>query len=67
MSADADDPANDIMCECSGTTRGKIYDLHMQGMSIDEISNWTGAKTGCGGCEWEIEAFIKALAEVQAP
>lgn len=63
--SDSDNFENEIMCDCSGTTRGKIYDLVMQGMSVDEISAWTGAKSGCGGCEWDIEEFVKALTEVQ--
>jgi NAD(P)H-nitrite reductase large subunit len=52
------------MCSCSGTTRGKIYDLYKQGLDIDGISQRTGIKTGCGGCEWDIEEFVKALKEI---
>ncbi|MGQ0443398.1 MAG: (2Fe-2S)-binding protein [Methylophilaceae bacterium] len=55
--------ADEVMCACSGNTRGQICDLFMQGKDIDAISRWTGAKTGCGGCEWDIEVFVKALAE----
>jgi NAD(P)H-nitrite reductase large subunit len=58
------DVADEIMCSCSGTTRGKIYDLYKQGLDIDGISQRTGIKTGCGGCEWDIEEFIKALKEI---
>ncbi len=67
MSAPDDDPVNEIMCSCSGTTRGKIYDLYQQGLDIEGISQRTGIKTGCGGCEWDIEAFVKALAEQVNP
>ena len=56
-----DNPADEIMCTCSGTTRGQIYDLVQQGMDIEAISRWTGAKTGCGGCDWDIEVFVNAL------
>ena len=56
-----DNPADEIMCTCSGTTRGQIYDLVQQGMDIEAISRWTGAKTGCGGCDWDIEVFVRAL------
>jgi NAD(P)H-nitrite reductase large subunit len=38
----------------------------MQGKDIDAISRWTGAKTGCGGCEWDIEVFVRALTEQPA-
>jgi len=61
------DVADEIMCSCSGTTRGKIYDLYKQGLDIDGISQRTGIKTGCGGCEWDIEEFVKALKEIDTP
>ena len=58
-----DCPADEIMCTCSGTTRGKIYDLVMQGKDFEAISQWTGVNTGCSGCEWDISEFVKALEE----
>ena len=66
MNTDKNDPSDEVMCTCSGTTRGQIYDLVQQGMDIDAISRWTGAKTGCSGCEWDIEVFVKALIESKA-
>jgi bacterioferritin-associated ferredoxin len=57
--------ADEIMCSCSGTTRGKINDLVQQGMDVEAISRWTGAKTGCGGCDWDIEVFVRALNEAK--
>ena len=61
-----DNPADEIMCTCSGTTRGKIYDLVMQGKDFEAISQWTGVNTGCCGCEWDISEFVKALMEQQS-
>jgi bacterioferritin-associated ferredoxin len=58
-----DNLADEIMCVCSGTTRGKIYDLVMQGKDFEAISQWTGVNTGCSGCEWDISEFVKALKE----
>ena len=58
-----DSPADEIMCACSGTKRGKIYDLVMQGKDFEAISQWTGVNTGCSGCEWDISEFVKALIE----
>jgi bacterioferritin-associated ferredoxin len=58
--------AEEIMCACSGTTRGKIYDLVMQGKDFEAISQWTGINTGCSGCEWDIQAFVNALTEMKA-
>lgn len=56
-------PADPVMCHCSGTKRGNIQTLFEQGMDVDTISRWTGALSGCGGCEWDIAAFLKELAE----
>jgi len=53
--------ADEIMCDCTGTTRGKIFDLVQQGFDFDAISSKTGVNTGCGSCEWDIESFIEAL------
>lgn len=57
---------DEVMCSCSGTTRGQIYDLVMQGKDFDAISRWTGVNTGCSGCEWEIQTFVNALLETQS-
>lgn len=62
-----ENPANEVMCTCSGTTRGRIYDLYMQGLDIDGISQRTGIQTGCGGCEWDIAEFVRALADELNP
>jgi len=59
------DPADDVMCHCSGTRRSYIKSLFEQGLDIDAISRWTGALSGCGGCEWDIAQFLKELAEQQ--
>ncbi|MDP8567852.1 (2Fe-2S)-binding protein [Methylophilus aquaticus] len=56
---------DEVMCTCSGTTRGMIYDLVMQGKNIEAISRYSGALSGCGGCEWEIGEFVKALQATQ--
>jgi bacterioferritin-associated ferredoxin len=59
------DLKDEVMCSCSGTTREQIYNLLQQGMDLDAISRWTGAKTGCGGCDWDIEVFVRALTEAK--
>jgi len=58
-------PADEVMCHCSGTTRGNIQNLFEHGLDMDAISRWTGALSGCGGCEWDIAQFLKDLAEQQ--
>lgn len=57
--------SDEIMCDCSGTARGKIQNLFEQGMSMEDISNWSGAISGCGGCEWNIAQFLNVLTEQQ--
>jgi NAD(P)H-nitrite reductase large subunit len=55
------DAAAEVLCNCSGTTRGEIVRLHEQGLGMDGISRRTGAITGCGGCEWDIADLLHAL------
>ena len=54
-------PADEVICQCSGTTRGYIEKLVQQGLDVDEISQRSGALTGCGGCEWDIAELVKVL------
>jgi len=56
-------PADEVMCSCSGTKREHIRKLFEQGLDIDAISRNTGAISGCGGCEWDIAGFLEALAQ----
>lgn len=65
MSGEEAHSADDIMCDCTGTTRGKVQSLFEQGFDLDAISSKTGVNTGCGGCEWEIESFLETLQEKQ--
>jgi len=53
---------DEVLCHCSGTRRGYIRQLSVQGMDMAAISRWTGALSGCGGCEWDIADFLKELA-----
>lgn len=57
------DSAEEVMCPCSGTRRGCIQSLFEQGLDREAISRWTGALSGCGGCEWDIAQFLNELAE----
>ncbi|WP_438971597.1 (2Fe-2S)-binding protein [Methylophaga sp.] len=50
---------DEVICDCSGTTRGKIQSLIEQGIvDADTISRKTGALSGCGSCEWDIEIIL---------
>jgi NAD(P)H-nitrite reductase large subunit len=57
---------DEIICDCSGTTRGKILSLIEQGIiDPDTISRKTGAISGCGSCEWDIETILdEAIAQL---
>lgn len=63
MSTKISNPKDEVMCPCSGTRRSNIQSLFEQGMDMDAISRWTGAVSGCGGCEWDIAEFLKELGE----
>jgi len=42
----------DIICDCTGTTREKVQQLIDDGAdSLDAISDATGACTGCASCD----------------
>ncbi len=55
--------SDEIMCDCSGTTRGEIEALFLQGLDQEAISRKTGALSGCAGCEWEVAQFLLNLAQ----
>jgi NAD(P)H-nitrite reductase large subunit len=63
MSSDESTTSDAVMCHCSGTKRDNIQCLFEQGLDMAAISRWTGALSGCGGCEWDIAQFLKELAE----
>jgi NAD(P)H-nitrite reductase large subunit len=65
MKTQNDNSEDDVICTCSGTTRAKIKILFNEGMDMEAISNWSGALSGCGGCEWDVEQYLKELAEKQ--
>jgi len=63
MNSETDNPADEIVCTCTGTTYGDIAELVGQGYDLDAISSKKGVLSGCGGCEWDIESFLDALNE----
>lgn len=54
---------DEVMCSCSGTTRGEIQSLFKEGLDIEAISRRTGALSGCAGCEWDVAQLLKALTD----
>jgi NAD(P)H-nitrite reductase large subunit len=67
MSEENDESPNEVICSCSGTTRGMIQAMVRQGKDLDAISRYSGALTGCGGCEWDIGELVKALMTESQP
>lgn len=55
----SDGQKDEVICYCSGTTIGQITALLEQGMvDMDRISRITGALSGCGGCEFDLQALV---------
>jgi NAD(P)H-nitrite reductase large subunit len=61
MTTNLSQSADEVICICSGTTRGYIEKLVQQGLDVEAISQRSGALTGCGGCEWDVAELVKAL------
>lgn len=56
------DNTDEIICTCSGTSRGKIIQLVEQGIvDSDTISRKTGAMSGCGSCDYLVETLLEQL------
>lgn len=50
---------NDVICYCSGTTAQQIKKLIDEGVAdLERISRITGAASGCGGCEFELQQLL---------
>jgi len=51
--------SEEIICDCSGTTKTKIHQLIDDGKdNFDKIAAATGAGTGCGSCDVLIMAIL---------
>jgi bacterioferritin-associated ferredoxin len=61
MDMNTPEPPDEVLCACSGTTRGEIECLFGEGLDLVAISRRTGMLTGCGGCEWEIVQLLMTL------
>ncbi len=59
MSDNPQDIDNEVLCYCSGTTTAQIKQLIAEGIVDPErISRITGAASGCGGCEFELQQLL---------
>ena len=51
---------DEIICPCSGTRRVQILKVLDRGEhTLDAVSRATGACSGCGGCEYDVEYMIQ--------
>lgn len=61
------DQSEEIICDCSGTTKAKIHQLINAGKdSFEKIASATGAGTGCGSCDVLIMEIL-AERNIDAP
>ncbi len=61
-------PDEEIMCDCSGTTKAKIMSLVEQGITtLDGISRKTGTNSGCGACEYDVQEFLDEIVDTKDP
>jgi len=58
MSEIEQDDLKQVICDCTGTTKGKVLSLIKQKADLDKISSATGAATGCGSCDVDIINLI---------
>lgn len=51
----------EIICNCMNVTKGEIIDaIKANGLTtVEQVSEATGAGTGCGGCVELIEEILK--------
>lgn len=53
------DTDQNVICYCSGTTVQQIKQLLAEGTTDPErISRITGAGSGCGGCEFDLQQLL---------
>ncbi len=57
----------EIICECSGTTVAQLERLVARGIrDLDGVSRATGACSGCGGCDYDVERLLERLVSAYA-
>lgn len=56
---DYDNDLDEAICICSGTTKRRVIELIEEGCDLDTVSRKTGAYSGCGGCEYELELLYE--------
>ena len=62
VSPAAAEPGDHLVCSCQVVSSGEIRAaiLTHRLTSVEQVSERTGAATGCGGCRPDVEALLKA-------
>jgi bacterioferritin-associated ferredoxin len=62
MNTENPESDQEIVCQCSGTTTAQIERLVARGVrDLDGVSRATGACSGCGGCDYDVERLLARL------
>jgi bacterioferritin-associated ferredoxin len=55
------DASQEVICSCTLVTYGQVYELAQQNLSFDDIVRRSGACSGCGSCQFEVETLIEEV------
>ena len=55
------DSPQEVICSCTLVTYGQVYNLAQQNLSFDDIVRRSGACSGCGSCQFEVETLIEEV------
>lgn len=62
MRSEHEGRGQEIICECSGTTVAGVERVFARGIrDLEGVSRATGACSGCGGCDYEVERVLAQL------
>jgi bacterioferritin-associated ferredoxin len=53
--------SQEVICSCTLVTYGQVYKLAQQNLSFDDIVRRSGACSGCGSCQFEVETLIEEV------
>jgi bacterioferritin-associated ferredoxin len=51
----------EVICSCTLVTYGQVYKLAQQNLSFEDIVRRSGACSGCGSCQFEVEELIEEV------
>jgi bacterioferritin-associated ferredoxin len=57
----------EVICSCTLATYGQVHKLAQQNLSFEDIVRRSGACSGCGSCQFEIEELMEEVGSKVAP